>query len=52
MFSREFGCCRGCQWCADGSCGWRVNIESPVGNNIGYVKQRLVPRDFLHTVLV
>ena len=41
-FSREFCCCKGCCWCADGSCGWQVEVESPVGNPLGYVEQRYI----------
>lgn len=39
-FSREFACCKGCCWCADGSCGWQIDIEAPLGHRIGYVRQR------------
>lgn len=40
--SREFKCCAGCCWCAgccDG-CAHEVVIEAPVGQIVGYVKQR------------
>ncbi|KAK3098490.1 hypothetical protein FSP39_020006 [Pinctada imbricata] len=37
---REFKCCVGCCWCADGSCGWEMSVESPPGNIIGYVRQQ------------
>ncbi|KAL5014508.1 hypothetical protein ScPMuIL_008778 [Solemya velum] len=37
---REFKCCVGCCWCADGSCGWEMRVEAPVGQVVGYIKQR------------
>lgn len=36
---REFKCCAGCCWCADGRCGWEMSVEAPVGNLIGYIRQ-------------
>ncbi len=40
--SREFKCCSGCCWCSDlcGHCAYEVKVEAPVGNVIGYVRQR------------
>ncbi|XP_071945547.1 phospholipid scramblase 2-like [Antedon mediterranea] len=39
--SREFKCCAGCCWCADSDCcGLEVVVEAPVGQVIGYVRQR------------
>ena len=40
--SRDFKCCSGCSWFADlcDHCSYEVTVESPVGNVIGYVKQR------------
>ncbi|KAK3097640.1 hypothetical protein FSP39_011667 [Pinctada imbricata] len=37
---REFKCCVGCCWCADGGCGWEMTVESPPGNPIGRVRQQ------------
>lgn len=40
--SREFKCCSGCCWCAGACshCAFEITIEAPVGNVIGYVKQK------------
>ncbi|XP_071839611.1 phospholipid scramblase 1-like [Apostichopus japonicus] len=39
--SRPFQCCAGCCWCISGQncCAFRINIESPPGNPVGYVYQ-------------
>lgn len=38
--NRPFQCCAGCCWCADSeSCSLRIEIEAPVGQVIGRVKQ-------------
>ncbi|XP_052081984.1 uncharacterized protein LOC127719764 isoform X6 [Mytilus californianus] len=37
---REFKCCAGCCWCANGDhCGWEMTVEAPPGNLIGYIRQ-------------
>lgn len=40
--SREFKCCSGCCWCAGACshCAFEITIEAPVGNVIGYVKEK------------
>jgi len=40
--SREFKCCAGCCWCAGccTGCSHELLVEAPVGNVIGYVKQK------------
>ena len=38
--TREFAVCKGCCWCADGSCGFRMDVQAPVGNHIGYIRQK------------
>ncbi|XP_071945546.1 phospholipid scramblase 1-like isoform X2 [Antedon mediterranea] len=39
--SREYKCCVGCCWCANNNhCGLEVVVEAPVGQVIGYVRQR------------
>jgi len=42
--SREFKCCAGCCWCAGccDHCAFELTIEAPVGQVVGYVKQRLL----------
>ncbi|CAK8673082.1 phospholipid scramblase 1-like isoform X2 [Clavelina lepadiformis] len=38
--TREFKCCAGCCWCANTDhCAFMVNVESPVGNPIGQIRQ-------------
>ncbi|VDI73163.1 phospholipid scramblase 1-like isoform X2 [Mytilus galloprovincialis] len=38
---REFKCCAGCCWCANGDhCGWEMTVEAPPGNLIGYIRQQ------------
>ncbi|CAC5375386.1 unnamed protein product [Mytilus coruscus] len=38
--TREFKCCAGCCWCADGNhCGWVMKVEAPRGNLIGHIRQ-------------
>lgn len=39
--TRPFQCCAGCCWCISGQncCAYRIAIESPPGNPIGYVYQ-------------
>ncbi|KAL5021054.1 hypothetical protein ScPMuIL_000209 [Solemya velum] len=37
---REFKCCAGCCWCANGHCGWEMRVEAPVGTVIGFIRQR------------
>lgn len=38
--SRDFLCCKGCCWCAEGSCGVIQTIEAPVGHPVGYIRQK------------
>lgn len=40
--SREFKCCAGCCWCAGccNGCAHEVVVEAPVGNVVGYVRQK------------
>ena len=41
--SREFKCCAGCNCCAGSDmCAMEIQIEAPVGQVIGYVKQQSV----------
>lgn len=42
--SREFKCCAGCCWCAGccTGCSHELLVEAPVGNVIGYVKQKYI----------
>jgi len=39
--TRDFKCCAGCCWCADGDghCSFKLQVESPPGNPIGSVHQ-------------
>ncbi|XP_070561767.1 phospholipid scramblase 2-like [Ptychodera flava] len=38
--SRNFKCCAGCCWCAGADCcAFEVQVEAPVGQVIGYVRQ-------------
>lgn len=36
--TRDFKCCLGCCWCADGCCMSTINVEAPVGRLIGKIK--------------
>ncbi len=40
--SREFKCCAGCCWCAGcfNGCAHEITVEAPVGQVIGYVRQK------------
>jgi hypothetical protein len=40
--SREFKCCAGCCWCAGccNCCAHEITVEAPVGQVIGYVRQK------------
>ena len=41
--NREFKCCAGCNCCAGANCcSMEVEIEAPVGQVVGYVKQQYV----------
>jgi len=41
--SREFKCCAGCTCCAcSDMCSMEIQVEAPVGQVIGYVKQQSV----------
>ncbi|XP_077998867.1 phospholipid scramblase 1-like [Glandiceps talaboti] len=39
--NREFKCCAGCCWCANvDHCAFELAVEAPVGQVVGYVRQR------------
>jgi len=39
--NREFKCCAGCCWCADGDgCAMTVTVEAPVGQQVGLIRQQ------------
>jgi len=45
--SREFKCCAGCNCCAGSDmCAMEIQVEAPVGQVIGYVKQQSVVATF------
>ncbi|XP_072175065.1 phospholipid scramblase 1-like [Diadema setosum] len=38
--TRPFQCCAGCCWCANSDvCAYRIQVEAPPGNVIGYARQ-------------
>lgn len=36
--TREFRCCTGCCWCADGCCNMELVVESPPGRVVGKIR--------------